>query len=161
MYYFNRIDRLHLFHILASKNAKRRYFLVKSNAFVKRWIITEKNAKKYGADEKKWQGDREWLLKSVWLLKRMQRRTYRLSCESLSWNSSPDSMLLVLTMLSEYLLSPIVTDEERMTAGDSLNETNLRIKALQSTEVIRASEVSHIAFTDIQKSLEKTPSQRT
>jgi hypothetical protein len=70
-------------------------------------------------------------------------------------------MLLMLTMLSEYLLSPIVTDEERMTAGDSLNETNLRIKALQSTEVIRASEVSHIAFTDIQKSLEKTPSQRT
>ncbi|CAO3665962.1 unnamed protein product [Umbelopsis vinacea] len=66
-----------------------------------------------------------------------------------------------LQAVIEYLLSPIVTDEERMTAGDSLNETNLRIKALQSTEVIRASEVSHIAFTDIQKSLEKTPSQRT
>ncbi|GAB5588765.1 hypothetical protein Unana1_03665 [Umbelopsis nana] len=66
-----------------------------------------------------------------------------------------------LQAVIEYLLSPIVTDEERATAGDSLNETNIRIKALQSAEVIRASEVSHIAFTDIQKSLEKTPSQRT
>jgi hypothetical protein len=70
-----------------------------------------------------------------------------------------------------------------MTAGDSLNETNLKIKALQSPEVmydlstvglfqlcdsltriflqvIRASEVSHIVFTDIQKSLEKTPFHR-
>ncbi|KAI8584768.1 hypothetical protein K450DRAFT_217926 [Umbelopsis ramanniana AG] len=48
-----------------------------------------------------------------------------------------------------------------MTAGDSLNETNLKIKALQSPEVIRASEVSHIMFTDIQKSLEKTPFHQT
>ncbi|CAM0142271.1 hypothetical protein VKS41_002245 [Umbelopsis sp. WA50703] len=66
-----------------------------------------------------------------------------------------------LQAVIEYLLSPMVTEEERIAAGDSLNEGNIRIKALQSPEVIRASEVSHIAFTDIQKSLEKTPSQRT
>ncbi|KAI9290080.1 hypothetical protein BC943DRAFT_313246 [Umbelopsis sp. AD052] len=66
-----------------------------------------------------------------------------------------------LQAVIEYLLSPIVTEEERMTAGDSLNETNLKIKALQSPEVVRASEVSHIMFTDIQKSLEKTPFHET